>query len=331
MSEIRNDNDRGTTVPILEAENVGRHYLGGRGNPPVIALDQIDFRLTAGQSVGIVGESGSGKTTLLRQLLHLEEPTRGRVLFHGSALGNAPAADRREFHRRVQAVFQDPRSSLNPRMPIWKSITEPATVTNGLNRTQQMELARRLIRSVDLPEAYLARRPGGMSGGECQRVCIARAMSSEPEVIVLDEPVTSLDASLRGLVLNLLRDTAREHDANFIVVSHDVTPIYFLTTYLYVLYQGRVVEEGATQDIVSSPAHPYTKQLIAAVHHPLQDSGDEDPSARVSSGCPFVARCPDVIDPCREMAPALTRTPSGTQKVRCHVYGESPAIVGGRA
>lgn len=320
--------------PIIQATRVGQRYVSGRASSRVVvALDQVDFQLIQGASVGIVGESGSGKTTLLRLLLNLEEPTKGTVLYRGAEMDSLTSSSRREFHSKVQAVFQDPRTSLNPRMPIWKSITEPATVARGLSKTAQMGLARRLIKSVDLPESYLTRRPTELSGGESQRIAIARAMSSEPDVIILDEPVTSLDASLRGLVLNLLREKATEQKANYIVVSHDITPIYFLTTYLYVLYQGRVVEEGPTVDVVNNPAHPYTKQLIAAVDHPLQDSGEEDLNTHSDAGCPFILRCPDAIVLCARVAPRPTSAPSGVQKVRCHVYGQMPAsdLEGSRA
>jgi len=315
-------------TPILAAVDVTKSYLdrSSRGRHQIRAVDGVSVTVERAHSVGIAGESGSGKTTLMRLLLQLESPTSGSVLYNGQAANGLSGAALREYRRSVQAVFQNPLSSLDPRHDLWKSITEPAVQADqDMRKAQATELARRLLEEVGLPADYAGRRPHQISGGEGQRVAIARALSCDPEVILLDEPVTSLDVSVRGRVLDLLADRGESRDVTYVVVSHDVTALHWLTDYMYVMYRGLVVEDGPTQELLTRPLHPYTELLVRAGMGPEADQG---PAAAVprpartpapspgTGGCPYQARCPLVIDKCREL-PELSR--GGGRGVRCHV------------
>lgn len=307
--------------PFLAATSVSKHYRVGQwGGQLVTALDDVTLEVVPGRSVGVVGESGSGKTTMLRLLLLLERPSSGRIELAGRDATQLGGSDLRKYRGAVQAVFQDPRSSFDPRERVWQLVTEPAAVTLQLDRSAQRQLAATLLERVHLPVSYLERRASELSGGECQRVAIARAVSSSPRVVVLDEPVTSLDASLRGLIINLLREIAVDEGATYVVVSHDVVPVYLLTDYVYMLYRGRVVEEGPTEAIVESPLHPYTRLLIGAVERPLQSIGEEMIRPDIPGSCPFLSRCPNALPDCRgPMPPPVTPKGLGHQ-VRCYLW-----------
>jgi oligopeptide/dipeptide ABC transporter ATP-binding protein len=308
---------------LLAAVDVTKHFrANSRRGQPVTALQSVTVRVDPGVSVGMVGESGSGKTTLLRVLLGLEQPTDGVVTFRGRLLADLDHQRRRQFHREVQAVFQDPRSSLDPRDRIWEAVTEPAAVSGKLGRAQRRQLAAGLLESVDLSAPFLDARPGALSGGEAQRVAIARSLSSEPQVVVLDEPVTSLDASLQGLVLNLLRRLSREAGVTYVVVSHDITPIYHLTQYLYVLYDGLVIEAGATDQVVRAPRHPYTELLVSSVEQLRDQPGQEVLRAQRPGSCPFLARCPKALPECAGPLPELADPGGGDHLVRCLLWTE---------
>jgi oligopeptide/dipeptide ABC transporter ATP-binding protein len=308
--------------PILEASGVVKHFGHGRRPDTVIALREVDLDVRSGTSIGIVGESGSGKTTLLRLLLNLERATRGEVRYEGRPLDRLAADEERRYRRNVQAVFQETRSSLDPRDEVWELVAEPAAVGLGIGRKQQQALAARMLDVVGLPAGYASRRPSQLSGGECQRVAIARALSSEPEVVVLDEPVTALDVSLRGMILNLLRDVAASRGATYVVVSHDITPIYFLTERLYVLYGGYVIEEGPTAEVVAAPRHPYTELLIRSVDEPLEHVGEEMLRPDREGSCPFLSRCPHARPECEGIMPGF-RAPDGDgHRVRCYLWPE---------
>jgi oligopeptide/dipeptide ABC transporter ATP-binding protein len=306
---------------LLAAAGVTKHFpAGGRRGQSVTALQSVTVRVEPGVSVGMVGESGSGKTTLLRVLLGLERPSDGVVTFRGHLVAELGRQHRQQFHREVQAVFQDPRSSLDPRNRIWAAVTEPAAVSGNLGRAQRRELAAALLESVDLPAAFLDARPGALSGGEAQRVAIARSLSSQPQVVVLDEPVTSLDASLQGLVLNLLRRLSEEAGVTYVVVSHDITAIYHLTQYLYVLYGGLVIEAGATEQVVQAPRHPYTALLVSAVQQLRDQPGQDALREQRPGSCPFLSRCPKAMPECAGPLPELADPTGGDHLVRCLLW-----------
>ncbi|HEX5293339.1 MAG TPA: ABC transporter ATP-binding protein [Streptosporangiaceae bacterium] len=317
---------------LLAATGVTKHFpASSRRGQPVTALRSVSVGVEQGVSVGMVGESGSGKTTLLRTLLGLERPSDGEVTFRGTPLADLDRPRRQQYHREVQAVFQDPRSSLDPRERVWAAVTEPAAVSGKLGRAQRRDLAASLLESVDLAAPFLDARPGALSGGEAQRVAIARSLSSQPQVVVLDEPVTSLDASLQGLVLNLLRRLASEAGVTYVVVSHDITPIYHLTQYLYVLYEGMVIEAGATDRVVRSPRHPYTELLVSAVQRLRDQPGQDALRAPRPGSCPFLARCPKAMPQCAGPLPELADPSGGDHLVRCLLWADRPdgAVVAG--
>lgn len=263
------------TPPLLEAVDVRRHY--GR-RAAVRAVDGVDLAIPEGTSLGIAGESGSGKSTLLRLLLRLEQPTSGTLKFEGTDVQLLKGQAYRNYRSNVQAVFQDPGSSMNPRHRVWRAITEPQWAMTGLDSAARRELAGELLASVELPQHYSDKFPHELSGGEQQRVAIARALSPNPRVVLLDEPVTSLDISVRGHVINLLNEQARSAGLSLIIVSHDLTAIFHLTERLMVMRRGVVVESGPTAEVVGDPLHPYTRTLVEAVNNPLRAQIKSEPT-----------------------------------------------------
>jgi oligopeptide/dipeptide ABC transporter ATP-binding protein len=313
--------------PLLLAEGVSRTY--GRRRI-VHAVRDVDVSVRAGRSLGIAGESGSGKSTLLRLLLDLERPDAGSVHFEGVDLAGADRATMRRFRQSVQAVFQDPGSSFNPRMRLWRSLTEPAWVVHGHDRDAQRDLAGELLRSVDLPVDFRDKYPHQLSGGERQRAAVARALSSQPRLVVLDEPVTALDVSIRGSVLNLLAERAAALGVTYVVVSHDLSAIYHLTQELSIMYRGRVVEQGPTADVIADPQHPYTQMLVASVGDPLYaPPGDHDTLPPLDA-CPYLLRCPYAYERCGSLPPLYATADDRT--ARCHLHDpDDPPTTPGRA
>lgn len=243
--------------PLLAAEGVSFGY-GARS-----VLSDVSVSLAAGGSLGLVGESGAGKTTLLRLLLGLAEPTGGRVVFDGAPLALRDRRAMRAFRRAVQPVFQDPFSSLDPRMPVGRSVAEPLR-SLGIGGDHRARVAE-LLRAVGLPEDAADRYPDAFSGGQRQRIAIARALAPQPRVLLADEPVSALDTSVRMHVIELLQRLAREQGIAFLLVSHDLTIVSALCAQTAVLEAGRIVEHGPTAELLTSPRHPYTAQLLSSV------------------------------------------------------------------
>lgn len=285
------------TTHLLETVGLEREF--GRRRP-VRALAGVDIHVERGRSVGIAGESGSGKSTLLKMLLALDKPTTGEVRFAGQDIAALDASSRREYRSKVQAVFQDPSGSFNPRERIGSIIVEPLALRQSLTRAERLQHAEALLASVDLPTSFAARYPHELSGGQKQRVAIARALGCQPQVVLLDEPVTALDISVRGAILNLLRARGTETDVTYVVVSHDLSAIFHLTEQLYVMRRGVVVESGPTVALVTDPVHPYTRRLVDAIGDPLSgyresgasteaedlapEAGDDLPLVEVAEG-----------------------------------------------
>lgn len=312
--------------PVLEVEHLFVRFGHGRveSGGVTIALNDVSLRIHAGERVGIVGESGSGKTTLLRVLAGLTTPDDGTVRFNGNRLDLRKRASAREFRSSVQLLFQDPGSSLDPRRRVWESVSEPAWALNGISRTERRSLTLRLLSRLGLPQEYADRRPHQLSGGERQRVALARALSTNPQVVLLDEPVASLDASRRGQVINLINELAHEMGIATVVVSHDMVPIALLTETVVAMYRGKVVEAGATGQILQHPAHPYTRLLIDAVKDPLHGQGlDEDVREQRPEACPYATRCPEYQKPVCDTAPPLSEI-EDQQLVACHMRTARP-------
>jgi peptide/nickel transport system ATP-binding protein len=250
-----------SVVPVLEARQLSKVYRArGRASR---ALDRVNLVVEAGATVGIVGESGSGKSTLARLLLALDQPTEGTVMHRGVQVSGRREKDLVEFRRRVQIVFQDPMSSLDPRMRIYDILAEPlrALRVPGDHRERVAEL----LGSVELPADAAKRYPHQFSGGQRQRIAIARALGPSPEVLVADEPVSALDVSVRAQILNLLGSLVRDYKLTLVFISHDMAVVRHLCRSVAVLYRGRLVEAGPTERIYQLPAHEYTKELLAAV------------------------------------------------------------------
>jgi ABC-type oligopeptide transport system ATPase subunit len=255
---------------ILSAHGVSKTFGGraasllGPAEPSITALNGVDLEVHAGRTMGIVGESGSGKTTLARLLLLLERPGTGEVKFEGRSVRDLSAAQRREFRRRIQPVFQNPYSSLNPRMNVGEIIAEPLAATGSASATERRERARAALAKVGLSADDAKRFPGEFSGGQRQRIAIARAIASRPDVIVLDEPVSSQDISVRAQILNLLKDLQDETGAGFLLITHDLSTLRFMCDDVAVMHRGRIVERGPAAQVCDNPQDAYTQALLAS-------------------------------------------------------------------
>jgi oligopeptide/dipeptide ABC transporter ATP-binding protein len=291
-------------------------------------LNGISFALEKGDIMGCVGESGSGKSVLLDCMLKMIEPTSGEILFKGRDLQAMTPQDLRAFRREVQLIFQDPVGSLHPRMTIETILTEPLAIHNVGTPAEQKERVRELLRLVGLDADMARRYPHQFSGGQRQRIGIARAVALNPAVILADEPVSALDVSLAAQVLNLFLDLQEQFDLTYLIVAHDMAVLRQICTKVSVIYAGRFVETGLSQEIYSSPQHPYTRALLASspsITRSLSSKrfnvprGESPDPARLPSGCPFHTRCDYAVDVCAVEPPPLNK-PSTTHSVLCHVF-----------
>ena len=250
--------------PLLEVRGLGVDYRGVR------ALGDVSFEIQTGETVGLVGESGSGKSTLARALLRLIPASRGQVLWQGSDLLRCDPATLRSHRRDMQIVFQDPVASLNPRMTVAGTLAEPLRVfERSLSSRERRLRTARMLERVGLEESMLDRYPHELSGGQCQRIGIARAMMLHPKLLVCDEPVSSLDVSIQGQIVNLLADLQREFDTAMLFISHNLAVVRHISHRVVVIQEGNVIESGTCDALFAAPAHPYTRALLAAVPDPL--------------------------------------------------------------
>ena len=324
---------------LIEARNVTKIFGGGvfKRNKPLVALNDLSLTIEEAPPTitAIVGESGSGKTTLARLILGLTEPTSGEVRYRGVDLRQLDREQRRQFLREVQVIFQDPYEVYNPFYRVDHVLEEPvANFRLAKSRAHGRELIVEALSSVGLrPEETLGRYPHQLSGGQRQRVMVARSLLLRPRVIIADEPVSMIDASLRATVIESLRDLNRRYGISLIYITHDLTTAYQVSENIVVLYRGSVAEAGSVERVVQQPEHRYTRLLIGSIprpdpRHPWGTKENvPDPAgngAARSGGCHFADRCPNVMPMCREQTPPLYQTASH-QVTACHLYSESPA------
>jgi dipeptide transport system ATP-binding protein len=312
---------------LLEARELSRSYAILRGlfapHASVKALADVSFTLQAGRTLAVVGESGCGKSTLARLLAFIETPTSGALIIDGQDVADADAATRRRRRREVQIVFQNPYSSLNPRQKIGKALEEPLLVNTDMTAAERQAAARDMMEKVGLRPEHYDRYPHMFSGGQRQRIAIARALMLRPRILVLDEPVSALDVSIRAQVLNLLARLQEEFALAYVFISHDLSVVRHIADDVMVIYLGHVVEMGARDALFSSPQHPYTHALLSAT--PIADptakreriilKGELPSPFDPPAGCPFNPRCPLVFDRCRTERPPAE--PKQGRQVAC--------------
>jgi oligopeptide/dipeptide ABC transporter ATP-binding protein len=305
-------------APILSIQDLRKHYpihggiFGGKVGD-VRAVDGVTLEVAAGETLGLVGESGCGKSTLGRTVIRLENPTGGQVLFEGRDMAHASRAELFGLRRDMQIIFQDPYSSLNPRMTVGEIVREPLVVHRRGTRAQQVDKVRALFETVGLTGDMLDRYPHEFSGGQRQRVGIARALALEPKLVIADEPVSALDVSVQSQVLNLMLRLQRDMGLTYVFISHDLAVVEHVSDTIAVMYLGKVVEKGPAARIFEKPAHPYTRALVAAIPAPdprrrrtLPVVKGETPSpVSPPAGCSFHPRCPFVVEACRAAVPPL--------------------------
>ena len=321
--------------PLLELRSVRKHFpvTGGlllRPTGWIKAVDDVDLTVMAGETVGLVGESGCGKSTLGRLIVRLQDPTSGSIHFDGRDIATLDEKAMFQYRRAIQIVFQDPYSSLNPRMRVGRILAEPLRLHLGLGTAAIDAAVLKLLDSVGLPASAKDRFPHEFSGGQRQRIGIARALALKPKLIVCDEPVSALDVSIQAQILNLLQDLQEQYGLSYLFISHDLSVVRHMSDRIAVMYLGRIVELASGPDLFSAPQHPYTRALMASA--PLPDpranfdvaplEGTVPSAANPPKGCHFHTRCRYVQDRCRtQPAPALEVVRQG-HSVRCWRSGE---------
>ncbi|EUC16156.1 ABC transporter ATP-binding protein [Paraburkholderia hospita] len=319
---------------LLKVDNLSVHFSIAQGGYPwskkatLRAVDGVSFDVRRGETVGLVGESGCGKSTLARAIIGLTPVTSGSVQWKGRESVKGASRDTAQIRRDVQMIFQDPLASLDPRMTIEQIVAEPLkTHQPQLGREEIRVRVRTMLERVGLSNHHLRRYPHEFSGGQCQRVGIARALIGEPQLVICDEPVSALDVSIQAQIVNLLRDLQRELSLSLLFVAHDLAVVKAISQRVLVMYLGRVMEFGDKRDVYREPQHPYTRALLSAV--PLPDPAAERARKHVllrgeipspltpPSGCAFRTRCPDAIDACANERPVTSATGIGHTQVAC--------------
>jgi len=322
-----------TDEPLLRVEGLRKHFaltkgiLFARTLGYIKAVDDVSFEIRAGETLGLVGESGCGKTTTSRMILNLEVPTEGRILLEGEPIHGLRGEALGAYRAKVQAVFQDPWSSLNPRMKVGRTIAE-ALIVNGFGDQARIDArVQELLLQVGLRPEQAQQYPHEFSGGQRQRVALAAALASRPRLIVLDEPVSALDVSIRAQMMNLLKDIQAEDDVAYLLVAHDLATVRHMADHTVVMYLGKIVEQAPTAALFADVSHPYTKALFSAVlvagaggqEEEIELKGEVPSPLNPPSGCHFHPRCPWAMPRCAQQEPALREISPG-HSVACHLF-----------
>lgn len=321
---------------LLETKNLSKYFTGKKGllnrqPAQVKAVDHVSLTVNKGETLGLVGESGCGKSTLGRTILRLIPATEGQVLYNGEDILTYDKKKMWEMRRKLQIIFQDPYSSLNPRMTVYDLISAPLEVYKIGTKAERREKVEEILQEVGLDKQYLNRFPHEFSGGQRQRIGIARALILNPEFVVCDEAVSALDVSVRAQVLNLMRNMQQKKNLTYLFISHDLSVVRHISDRIAVMYLGSVAEVAEKAQLYSNPMHPYTKALLSAI--PLPDvkkkrqriilQGDVPSAYNPPSGCKFHTRCPYATDRCKQEIPVLRQMEKGHQ-VACHRAEEMP-------
>ena len=317
---------------ILVVKNLKKYFPLGqswlkKNDHFVKAVDGVSFSINKGKTLGVVGESGCGKTTLGRTILRLNSITAGEVLYDGIDIKSISKREMTNLRPKIQIIFQDPYSSLSPRMTIGEIIGEAVRQHKLVSKEEYRDYVLGVMKSCGLPSYYFSRYPHEFSGGQRQRICIARALALKPDLIVCDEPVSALDVSIQSQIINLLVDLQNKLGLTYIFISHDLSVVKYISDEILVMYLGTVVEHGTTDQIFNNTMHPYTKALLSAVPIPDPDakkqriilSGDIPSPANPPKGCKFHTRCSQCMEICKTVDPVLKEYEKG-HKVACHLY-----------
>lgn len=316
---------------MVVLEHLKKHFAISKGFSKkntryVKAVDDISFTIQEGEIVGLVGESGSGKTTLARVILRLSKMTGGNVIIDGVDLSKATSKDMEKLHQDVAVVFQDPAANLNPRQTVEGSIMRPMII-HGVSKAEAKRKAREVLQMVKMDERYLDSYPHQLSGGQLQRIAIARALALTPKIMILDEPTSALDVSVQAQILNLLLDLQKELNLTYLIITHDLNVIKYISDKIAVMYLGKLVEFGPTEEVANHPKHPYTKGLMDAA--PILDprlrgrkkevmKGDPGSLINLGEGCRFYPRCKYATEECNQREPEDVRAKDGHQVACIH-------------